>query len=398
MRLLEILRMIGVNLLQNKFKVLLTSLGIIIGTLTIILVIAIGRGGEEQIAQQYSNMSAETLYVNVSFGSEIDFGSIPRLTPEHLATILEENPYLRDIYLRCMTFREVKIGHKKESFTLAAVTGGYGEVSNLSLANGTDFSESDIDEGHKVVILGADIAKENFGDAEGAVGQSIFIDGYPYEVIGVLEKKSEGLQGLSPDETIFLPYGTAEKAGFLDDFAIPQAVGLAQSTKVIEKAKARLKSTLDYLLEDSTMYVVEDAGGRIDAALASARTMKMLLISMAAIVFLVGGIGIMNVLFVSVKERTQEIGILRAVGTSKKDILLLFLLESVGIGLFGGLLGAAISYIAMPVIRLTDIAISPSASGQLAALTFAIMTSAIFGFYPAYKASELKPIDALNHE
>lgn len=398
MRLSEILRMIGVNLIQNKSKVLLTSLGIIIGTLTIIMVIAIGLGGEEQIARQYTNMSAETVYVNVSFGQNMDMSSVPRLKPEHIDTILDENPYLKGMYLRCTTSQEVAIGREKKPMNLAGVTGGYGEISNLPLETGADFSNADLEEGSRVVILGADIAKENFGSAEDAVGATIRIGNYAYEVIGVLQKKSEGLQGLSPDVTVFLPYLTAQEDGVFNDYSFPQAVGLAQDTKVIEKAKARLKSTLDYLLEDSTMYDVEDAGSRIDAALESARTMKMLLISVAAIVFLVGGIGIMNVLFVSVKERTREIGILKAIGTSKHDILLQFLLESMGIGLFGGTIGVLLSYGAMPLMKLTDIAVVPSMGGKVGALIFAVSTSAIFGFYPAYKASVLKPIDALNYE
>lgn len=390
--------MIGVNLVQNKSKVMLTSLGIIIGTLTIIMVIAIGRGGEEQIARQYTNMSAETVYVNVSFGQDMDMTSIPRLKPEHIDTILDENPYLKGIYLRCTTSQEVMIGREKKQMNLAGVTGGYGEISNLPIETGADFSDADQEEGNRVVVLGADLAKENFGSAEDAVGETIRIGNYPYEVIGVLQKKSEGLQGLSPDATVFLPYLTAQEDEVFNDYSFPQAVGLAQDTKVIEKAKARLKSTLDYLLEDSIMYSVEDAGSRIDAALESARTMKMLLISVAAIVFLVGGIGIMNVLFVSVKERTREIGILKAIGTSKHDILLQFLLESMGIGLFGGMIGILLSYGAMPLMKLTDIAVVPSIGGKVAALLFAVSTSAIFGFYPAYKASVLKPIDALNYE
>lgn len=385
-------------MIQNKSKVLLTSLGIIIGTLTIIMVIAIGRGGEEQIARQYTNMSAETVYVNVSFGQNMDMSSVPRLKPEHIDTILDENPYLKGMYLRCTTSQEVVIGREKKPMNLAGVTGGYGEISNLLLETGADFSDADLEEGSRVVTLGADIAKENFGSAEDAVGATIRIGNYSYEVIGVLQKKSEGLQGLSPDVTVFLPYLTAQEDGVFNDYSFPQAVGLAQDTKVIEKAKARLKSTLDYLLEDSTMYDVKDAGSRIDAALESARTMKMLLISVAAIVFLVGGIGIMNVLFVSVKERTREIGILKAIGTSKHDILLQFLLESMGIGLFGGTIGVLLSYGAMPLMKLTDIAVVPSIGGKVAALIFAVSTSAIFGFYPAYKASVLKPIDALNYE
>ena len=398
MRLSETLRMIGVNLAQNKSKVLLTSLGIVIGTLTIILVIAIGRGGEEQIARQYSNMSAETVYVNVSFGQDMDIAAIPRLEPEHMATILEENPYLKGIYLRRTSSQEAYIGREKKTLNLVGVTGGYGEISSLPMDAGTDFSDADLEEGTRVAVLGADIAKENFGSAEDALGESIRIGDRSYEVIGVLEKKSEGLQGLSPDVTVFLPYLTAQEDGLFQDYSLPQAVGLALNTSVIDKAKARLRSTLDYLLDDITMYSIEDAGSRIDAALESARTMKMLLISVAAIVFLVGGIGIMNVLFVSVKERTREIGILKAIGAAKRDILLQFLLESMGIGLFGGIVGVLLGYAAMPIMRLTSIAVVPSVGGQAAALAFAVSTAAIFGFYPAYKASELKPIDALNYE
>lgn len=398
MQLIETIRMIGTNLIQNKAKVLLTSLGIIIGTLTIILVIAIGRGGEEQIARQYSNMSAETIYVNVMYSQNMDFAKIPRLSPEHLQIIMEENQYLTGIYLRSVAYREVRVRKEKKYVSLAAVTEGYGEISNLPLEVGTDFMEADYEDGRRVVVLGASVAQENFGNAQSALGEKILIGEYFYEIIGVLDKKSEGLQGLSPDDSIFLPYKTAEENRILDEYIIPQAVGRAVGTKVIDKAMSRLKSTMDYVLSDSTMYEIEDAGGRIDAAMESARTMKMLLISVAAIVFLVGGIGIMNVLFVSVRERTKEIGILKAIGTSKKDILLQFLLESVGIGLFGGIVGVLLSYIALPLMRYTDIAVAPSVKGQLAALVFAVFTAAIFGFYPAYKASELKPIDALNFE
>ena len=343
-------------------------------------------------------MSAETIYVNVIYSDRLDFASIPRISTEHLAVILEENPYLEGIYLRTTLFQETRIGQKKKDLTIAAVTQGYSEISSLPIAEGTDFADADFEDGSRVVVLGNNVAQQNFTSPEAAVGESLVINNARYEIIGVLAKKSEGLQGLSPDDSVFLPLQTAQNGDMLDDYAIPQAVGLATSTEVIDQAMTRLKSSLDYLLEDSTMYGIEDAGGRIEAALQSARTMKMLLVSVAAIVFLVGGIGIMNVLFVSVKERTKEIGILKALGTSKKDILLLFLLESVEIGLFGGIVGVLVSFVAMPLMQRTGIAVSPSVEGWVIALFFAVGTAAVFGFYPAYKAAGLKPIDALTYE
>ena len=162
---------------------------------------------------------------------------------------------------------------------------------------------------------------------------------------------------------------------------------------------AEIKSTVNYYMNDGDKYLVEDAGSRIEAATESAKTMKLLLISVAAIVFAVGGIGIMNVLFATIRERTKEIGILKALGMKRADILLQFLLESVAIGVFGGAAGAVLSFGAIPLIeKYTDIPVSPSFQGIAAAFIFAVVTGTLFGFYPAYKASKLIPVDALNVE
>ncbi|MBU3107901.1 ABC transporter permease [Clostridium gasigenes] len=175
-----------------------------------------------------------------------------------------------------------------------------------------------------------------------------------------------------------------------------QIVAMAEELFLVEKAMEEIKSTLNYVLDDGSVYLLEDVGSLIEAATKSARTMNMLLISVATIVFIVGGIGIMNVLFLSVKERTKEIGILEALGSTKGDIMMLFLLESVIISIFAGIVGVVVSYYLMPLMSYTDIPVYPSVEGQVIALTFAVLTGTIFGLYSAYKASELKPIDALN--
>ncbi|SFC81744.1 putative ABC transport system permease protein [Bacillus sp. 491mf] len=397
MNIVELIRMILTNLIQNKYKVILTSLGIVIGTMTIISVIAIGQGGEKKIEDQFKNLSAETIYINYQPPLNNDKQQKKeRLGMKEIDVIKDENPLLKKIYLREILYSEVKVNGKKKSTSIVGVSEGYSEVSNYKIEKGNDFSLTDFTEGTRCIVLGNNLATQYFGSSEQALDKEITIKGYSYKVIGVLKKISDGLQGVNPDDTIFLPYETLSLNDLIGDQSIPQGVALATGKDKIKPAMKRIKSSLNYVFDDSNMYEVEDAGSRIDAAMSSAKTMNVLLISMAVIVFIVSGIGIMNVLFVSVNERTKEIGILKAIGTSQQDILKLFLYESIGIGVMGGSFGVIFSYILLPFLKNSSIPVHDSFQGKIIAIGFAILTATVFGFYPAYKASKLTPVKALN--
>ena len=361
MKSIELLRMVWINMMQNKFKVILTSLGIIVGTMTIVLVIAIGQGAEQQAAAQFSGLSADTIYVNLNYaamGGEFDFTKIERLTEENLNQIKEESTALSDIYLRAETTKEVGIGRQKENLSIVGVTEGYADVSNLLFSMGSDFSIDDLEEGTNVAVIGNGIVEKYFTSEADALGQKIKIGEDRYEIIGVLQRNEDGLQGMNHDNSIYIPYTTVKENKILDDMVIPQIVGKAKKLNMVKLAMKEIESTLDYYLNDSDLYIVEDAGSRIDAATQSARTMKLLLVSVATIVLIVGGIGIMNVLFVTIKERTEEIGVLKALGSTRKDIMLQFLLESVSIGVFGGAVGIILSLGAMNFMVYTDLPIA----------------------------------------
>lgn len=399
MKLLEMLRIIMINILQNKVKVMLTSIGIIVGSVTIVMVIAIGRGGEEEVKAQFSGLSAETVYVNLDYmkiGNK-DFSEIPKLTQDLMEQMMDESQTLKGIYLRGDAYSEVTLNGKTEYISVTGVTEGYSLVSNLETAYGENISEFDVEEMTSVAVIGEGIAKKYYPNVEEAIGSTIRIGDKAFTIIGILERKGDGLQGLSADDTIFIPFTTAEQS-ILNEYTMPQIVALSKDLSTVKFSMKEMKSTLNYVLDDGSYYTLEDAGSRIEAATQSAGTMNMLLIAMATIVVIVGGIGIMNVLFLSIKERTKEIGILKALGSSKEEILLQFLFESVIISTFGGIMGVLLSYLLMPLMKYTNTPVSPSIEGQIISIIFAMITGTLFGLYPAYKASQLKPIEALSYE
>ncbi len=449
MRLNEILRLVLINLKQNKFKVFLTSLGIIVGAATIVMVIAIGEGGKQDVEEQFKTLNAGTITVTSggvdmesmmgamgggmpsggtapSGGAAPSGGSAPSgggggtrsssggtnsrsasmlpmsegatLTQENLEEIMYFVPDIVAGAIFATVESEVLSDDLEEALTfdIIATQSSYAQISNLSLMIGSFITDEEVENETRSVILGYNTAFELFGSPQYAYDARIEIDGREYVVNGVLAQMGTVTSGVNPDDSIFMPYSTADKY-LLERDTQPQISVLAMNVNAVESIIENIQLVLTQANPNAT-YTVEDAGATMDAAMQSANTLSVLLLAVAVIVFIVGGIGIMNVLFVSVKERTREIGILKSLGTKKRDILFLFLLEAGMIGIIGGLLGVGLSFAVMPLMQYTDMTVVITTSSILLAFLFALFTGTAFGFYPAWKASNLIPIEALNNE
>lgn len=453
------------NITQNKFKTIMTSIGIIVGAATIVMVIAIGKGGKEDVADQFKNLNAGAIDISYDGGnsneksssddgggggmgmpsggapggapggnssggggnapgwdppggSDASGGDFPgggmffggqdmeeRMNQENIT--LDEDDLddietftsgISDATISYMTRASVDGGDLDEAatYTIAGVKENYADMSNLSVTVGEFILASDDENKEKVCVLGASVAEEIFGSSIDAYGSVIYIDERSYVVNGVLESMGTVASGISPDDSVFIPYDTGVKY-LVGTKVNPTITVLAEDVTNIDGVIAEVTDVLAQSYPNAE-FTFEDAGSKMEAASASNDILTMLLIAMAAIVFLVGGIGIMNVLFVSVKERTNEIGILKAIGCSQGNILMEFLLEAAAISLIGGALGIAASLLVTPIARYFGVRVELSAAAFLIALLFAIGTGTLFGFYPAYKASKLVPVEALSAE
>ncbi|MCR4704497.1 MAG: ABC transporter permease [Lachnospiraceae bacterium] len=416
MRISEIFRLVWLNLVQNKSKVILTSIGIVAGSATIMMVLAIGRGGQMEVAEQFKNLNAGA--VDVSYESSGDsgrgggpggffmFGFGQRGRDRNQVTLKESDmeditlfvPGLSDATISFSTNADVEGGtlDSSSSYTIAGVKPNYADLSNLTLAIGDFLTEENEEGKEKVCVLGSRAAKEIFGSAYDAYDGTVYIDSRPYSVAGVIGEMGTVASGISPDDAIFIPYATGIKYLTGSDVS-PTITAIAEDVDNVPVIKEYIADTLAGTYPNAE-FEISDAGSKMEAASKSNETLQLLLIAMAAIVFFVGGIGIMNVLFVSVKERTNEIGILKAIGCSRKDILTEFLLEAACISFVGAILGVLFGLCITPIIESFSVRVELTVSGAVLSLLFGVLTGSIFGFYPAYKASTLIPVVALNQE
>lgn len=422
MKLRELLKMVFVNIFSSKSKCALTSLGIVAGSATIVLVIAVGQGGKADVAEQFKNLSAGA--IEISAGQSADAimegmqggpsgggggGGFPggggggggsfepsvtggvTLTEEDVEDISAVVPGIESISILASGDLE-----EETDYTAVGVAPEYAEISNLTVKYGEFFDDEAEEDCSKVCVLGYKTAQSIFGAAYLAAGENISIEGKNYEVIGVLDSMGTVASGISPDEAIYIPYSTAKKYVFGSSIQ-PKISAVASDVNEVQNVMDNIEAVLTQNYPDAK-FTITDAGSEMEAAQKSANTLQTLLIAVASIVFVVGGIGIMNVLFVTVRERTGEIGLLKALGCKKGVILSEFLLEAGVIALFGGAVGVGLGYILIPAVELTGTRAELVAMAGVLSLVFAVGTGTLFGFYPALKASRLTPIEALGSE
>lgn len=395
-------------LIVNKMRSALTTLGIIIGVSAVIAMIAVGSGAKAQITEHIASMGSNLLMVrsgsSTSGGLRMGSGTVPTLTVDDAEAILNEIPSVKSVAPDLVGVAQVVHGNQNWSTSIIGTIPEMLEIRNWPVASGRSFTKQDVDGATKVCLVGWTVM-ENLFEGINPIGEIVRIKNIPFAVIGVLSHKGQSGPGHDHDDTIMVPLTTAQKRLFGMQF--PGMVrGIAVQIRDLELTKEAERQINALLRQRHRIppngdndFTVRNLTEVMTNAEESADVMSLLLGAIASISLIIGGIGIMNIMLVSVTERTREIGIRIAVGAKRKDILLQFLIESLVLSLMGGVLGIALGIGGTYVLSsITEWPTLLSIRAILLSFLFAGSVGVFFGFYPARKASLLNPIEALRYE
>ena len=391
----------------NRLRTILTMLGMVIGVGSVVLMMAIGQGAQYAVAQTISTMGSN-LYILISGststgGLRSGGGGGPTLTVADAEAIAELDGVANVAPVHQGT-QQLVYGPNNWSSTVVGTTPPYLEARAWTIVSGHPFGDSDVRSATRVALIGQTAADNLFANDD-PLGKTLRIRQSPFVIIGVLGKKGQNLDGRDQDDTLIIPLSTAQRKVFGTPFAGSVRLIMVQATSA--EAMASVERSMTALLrqrhriregQDNDFYL-RNLAAAADSAAETTRVMSVLLGAIASVSLLVGGIGIMNIMLVSVTERTREIGIRMAIGARQKDILTQFLLEALMISVAGCLIGLVLGIAgALLTNAVTDMVIVISGGSILVAFGVAAGIGIFFGYYPAHRASGLDPIEALRHQ
>ncbi|GAB2676853.1 ABC transporter permease [Paenibacillus thermoaerophilus] len=390
--LYELFAMAFKTVVGKPMRTLLTMLGVIIGVGSVVTLVSIGNGTTAQIEAQYDSLGTNLLVVNLmgsGRATQLDYDELMEL--EGLPEIGRLAPTINK------SGATVKYDRTSETATVIGTNDRYLDVMKAEIDKGRFLAPADNEFRNPVAVLGSEIAKTYFGTLD-PVGESIRIDGVVYEVIGVLKPKGSNIAGSSVDQAIIAPLESVRRVFKLGNIRTTYIE--AETKEAIPVAEETIKQYLTYKFKSSNGFQVMNQEELIESRTAAVHSLTRQLISVAAISLVVGGIGIMNIMLVTVTERTKEIGLRKSIGAKRRHILAQFLIESSVLSGLGGVVGLLVGIAASllwPVInpnQPTELSLQVG----LYALAFSVLVGIVFGLYPANKASRLKPIDALRFD